>query len=393
MELPAVVCDTGTGVIKAGFAGEKAPSVEFQTLLGRPMLQANEGLTGVQLSDLMVGDAANNARSVCRLSRPIENGVIQDWQGMEAIWDHTFEKMGCNTSERRVVQTEAALNPLKNREQIVELMFEKYSFQAVNVSVQAILALCSRGLDTGFVVDSGDGVTHLVPVLKSFVEPAYVERINIAGRHVTEQLMKLLLANGKSLNSTTDFETVREVKQKHCYVAYDLQAERRLANETTVVDRKFTLPDTREIRLSSERFLAPEILFSPQLFDRSRDDHQGLARKVYDTINKNSIDARKELFQSIVLSGGTTTFPGFSSRLEKDIKQLHADATARGSQQSSTKFRCTVEDPPERQHMVFNGASLLGAFHQADSPWWMTRAEYNELGASAVHRLVTTRLR
>jgi len=210
-----VVCDTGTGVIKAGFAGKHEPALVFPTLLGRPMAKF-QGLSGeYKIRDLMIGDDANDARSVLELSRPIANGIVQDWDGMEAIWEYTWAQLGIQPSEHKVVQTEAALNPRTNRERIVETMFEKYGFQAVNVSVQAILALNSQGLNTGFVVDSGDGVTHLVPVTEGYLEPALVERVNLAGRHVTEHLMKLLMRQGAPLNSSADFETVREVKQKN----------------------------------------------------------------------------------------------------------------------------------------------------------------------------------
>merc|ERR1711972_1056364 len=168
---------------------------------------------------------------------------------------------------------------------------------------------------SGFVVDSGDGVTHLVPVMEGYLEPALVQRVNLAGRHVTEHLMKLLVGAGHPLNSTADFETVREVKQRLCYVALDPEAERRFARETTLVDRQYTLPDSRIMRVSAERFLAPEILFSPSLLGRS--DAEGLAGTVFDTIMKSDINVRKDYFAHIVLSGGTTMFPGFSSRLER----------------------------------------------------------------------------
>merc|ERR1719311_707824 len=223
--------------MKVGYAGHQEPTLMFPTLIGRPMLRFDQALGGGQkISDLMVGEDANAARSMLQLSHPIQNGIIQDWDGMEAVWNHTFSQLGINPSEHMVVQTEAALNPPRNREKIVETMFEKYGFAGVNVSVQAILALCSQGLNTGFVVDAGDGVTHLVPVTEGFVEPALVQRINIAGRHVSDQLMNLLKNNGHPLNSTADFETVREIKQRLCYVALDIEAEKRLARDTTVID-------------------------------------------------------------------------------------------------------------------------------------------------------------
>lgn len=363
----------------------------FPTILGRPMLRYDQGLgVGQQVRDLMIGDDATAARAMLQMSRPIQNGVIQNWDEMEAVWEYTFDKLGVSPPAHKVVQTEAALNPRRNRERIVETMFERFGFGSVNVSVQAILALNSQGLTSGFVVDSGDGVTHLVPVSEGYLEPALVQRVNLAGRHVTEQLMKLLVGQGQPLNPTADFETVREVKQRLCYVAHDLGAERRLASDTTLVDRQYTLPDSRTMRVGAERFLAPEILFTPSLCGHS--DGEGLSGLVFDTIRRSDLHVQKEYFSHIVLSGGTTMFPGFSSRLEKDLRLLYLDKVLKGDTSRASKFRCCVEDPPCRQHMVFLGASILAAAHEDSSPWWITRAEYEENGANVVQRLIPTKL-
>merc|ERR1719311_1497123 len=373
--------------MKVGYAGHQEPTLMFPTLIGRPMLRFDQALGGEQkVSDLMVGDDANSARSMLQLSHPIQNGIIQDWDGMEAVWNHTFSRLGVDPSEHMVVQTEAALNPPRNRERIVETMFEKYGFAGVNVSVQAILALGSQGLNTGFVVDSGDGVTHLVPVTEGYVEPALVQRVNLAGRHVTDNFMKLLASQGHSLNSTADFETVREMKQRLCYVALDLDAEKKLARETTLVDRQYTLPDSRVMKIGAERFLGPELLFSPGLFGHG--DGVGLPQQIFQTIRKSDLHVQKGYFGHIVLSGGTTMFPGLSSRLEKDIRQLYFQHVLQGDTSRQNKFRCHVEDPPRRQHMVFHGASLLAESYPEDSQWWIKRSEYQEQGAGVVKRLI-----
>lgn len=390
---PCVVCDTGTGVIKAGFAGDHEPRVSLPTLVGRPMIRSFCGLeTDMRLGDLVVGQDANTYRSMLQLQRPIENGMIKHWDDMEALWAHTFNTLGVTPSEHNVAQTEAALNPKGNRERMLETMFETFGFAGVNVSVQAILALNSQGLNTGFVVDSGDGVTHLVPVTEGFVEPARVERINLAGRHVTEQLMKLLVGSGHPLNPTADFETVREVKERLCYVALEPEAERKLGRETTLIDRKYTLPDSREMRVGIERFLAPEVLFNPALNMRS--DGEGLPGLVFSTIRKSDIDVQKDYFSHIVLSGGTTMFPGFSSRLERELRALYLENVLKNDRSRLAKFKCNIEDPPSRQHMVFLGASILAEAHeeQGNSRWFITRQEYQESGARAVHRLIPTKL-
>lgn len=395
-----VICDTGTGVIKAGWAGENEPSCMLANIVGRPQIRAGDNLGKGQqvLQDIMFGEEAQAARSMLSMTRPIKNGVIQNWDDMELLWDYTFKQLGVkDPADHKIVQTEAALNPPKNREKMVERMFEKYGFAAVNVSVQAILALNSQGLQSGFVVDAGDGVTHMVPVTEGFLEPSLVQKVNLAGRHVTDNLMKLLIGRGHPLNSTADFETVREMKQKLCYVAYDLEAERKLANETTVVDKQYTLPDSRVMRIGAERFLAPELLFNPHAGGSG--EGEGIAEMVFSTIRKAELDNQKGYFAHIVLSGGTTMFPGFSSRLEKDVKQLYLTKVLGGDTTRAKKYKVHVEDPPRRQHMVFQGASILADAHEQSSagnpdntPWWISRKEYQECGAHVVSRLIPTKL-
>mmetsp|Transcript_14634 Transcript_14634/g.40091 ORF Transcript_14634/g.40091 Transcript_14634/m.40091 type:complete len:190 (-) Transcript_14634:49-618(-) len=187
-------------------------------------------------------------------------------------------------------------------------------------------------------------------------------------------------------------ETVREIKQKLCYVAYDAEAEGRLARETTTVDRSYALPDGRSLRLGPERFLAPELLFDPAACGRG--EHGGLSELVFSTIRKSDIDLQKGYFSHILLSGGTTMFPGMSSRLERDIRRLYLERVLQGDTSRARKFQCIVEDPPRRQHMVFLGASILAEAYeqQPDSAWFVTRREYDECGASVVRRLIPTKL-
>lgn len=381
-------------MIKAGFANVKEPSLMFPTCVGRPMLRFDQAQSdGTYLADIMIGDEADAQRSMLQINRPIKNGVVNNWEDMEKIWEYTFNKLGIkDRAAHKVVQTEAALNPPKNRERMLEVMFERFGFGSVNISIQAILALTSQGLQTGFVVDSGDGVTHLVPVCEGYLEPNLVQRVNLAGSHVTEHLMKLLVGQGHPLNSTADFETVRELKQRLCYVAYDLEAERRLARETTVVHKHYTLPDSRTMRIGAERFLAPEILFTPHL--RGAADNEGLTQLIFNTIMKSDINVRKEYFSKIVLSGGTTMFPGFSTRLQKDLRQLYLDQVLKGDKSREKNYKVEVEDPPQRQHMVYLGASILAEAHeeQGNSPWWITKQEYAESGPSIVNRLIATKL-
>jgi actin-related protein 2 len=198
------------------------------------------------------------------------------------------------------------MNPAKNREKLIETMFEKYQFHAANVSIQAMLTLYAQGLLTGVVVDTGDGVTHVVPVYDGFVPQNLIRRLDVAGRHITNYFIKLLMLRGYAFNRTADFETVRQIKEKVCYVAYDINQERALAQETTCLMENYTLPDGKVIKIGRERFEAPEALFNPHLIDSEK---SGMADMVFEMIQDADIDTRAEYYKHIVLSGTTLPSP------------------------------------------------------------------------------------
>ncbi|KAJ1499377.1 Actin- protein 2 [Coelomomyces lativittatus] len=196
------------------------------------------------MKDVMIGEEAAQARSMLQMSYPMDNGIVRNWDDMQLLWDYTFkEKLKIDPSKEpmKILLTEPPLNPKKNREKIVELMFEKYGFEGVYVAIQAVLTLYAQGLLTGIVVDSGDGVTHIVPVYEGFSLPHLIKRLDIAGRNVTRYFIKLLTLSGYAFNNTADFETVRHMKEKLCYVAYDPEQEQRLALETTVLVEQYTV--------------------------------------------------------------------------------------------------------------------------------------------------------
>lgn len=187
-------------------------------------------------------------------------------------------------------------------------------------------------------MDSGDGVTHIVPVYESTVLNHLTRRLDVAGRDVTRNLIALLLRRGYALNRTADFETVRQIKEKLCYVSYDLELDQRLSEDTTVLVESYTLPDGRVIRVGSERFEAPECLFQPHLVDV---EQPGIAEFLFNTIQSAEVDIRSSLYKAIVLSGGSSMYPGLPSRLEKEIKQLWLTKVLQGN--------------PERLNVSFSG--------------------------------------
>jgi len=379
-EMP-IVCDNGTGFVKAGFAGANFPHSIFPSMVGRPILRSEEKVGNVELKDIMVGDEAAQLRSNLQISYPLDNGVIRNWEDMCHVWDYTFyERLKVETRDAKVLLTEAPMNPQKNRETMVQTMFERYQFGGVYVAVQAVLVY-AQGLLTGVVVDSGDGVTHIIPVFEGFALPHLVRRLDVAGSDVTRYLIKLLLLRGYTFNRTADFETVRQMKEKFCYCGYDLRIEEQLANETTTLVESYELPDGRVIKLGQERYMAPEILFQPHLIDV---EASGMAEQLFDCIQKADVDTRPEFYQHIVLSGGSTMFPGLPSRLEKDIRQLYLERVCRGNKEQAKKLKCHIEDPPRRKHMVFLGGAVLAKIMKDKPDFWISRRDWQEKGPNCL---------
>jgi actin-related protein 2 len=204
-----------------------------------------------------------------------------------------------------------------------------------------------------------------------------IKRLDIAGRHITKYLIKLLLLRGYAFNRTADFETVRQIKEKLCYVAYDINQERRLGQETTVLMEPYTLPDGRVIKVGQERFEAPEALFNPSLIDC---EGKGMGDLVFDMINEADLDCRADYYKHIVLSGGSSMYPGLPSRLEKEITNRYLTDILKGDKDRLKKFKLSIEDPPRRKHMVFLGGSVLADVMKSREEFWITKAEYEELG-------------
>jgi len=381
-----IVCDNGTGFVKCGYAGSNFPAHIFPSLVGRPIIRAANRIDDIEVKDLMVGDEASKLRSMLEVNYPMENGMVRNWEDMCHVWDYTFgpEKLDIDPSLCKILLTEPPMNPNRNREKMIEVMFEKYGFDSAYIAIQAVLTLYAQGLLTGVVVDSGDGVTHICPVYEGFALPHLTRRLDIAGRDVTRYLIKLLLLRGYAFNHTADFETVRLMKEKLCYVGYDIATEQKLAQETTFLVEPYTLPDGRIIKVGGERFEASEALFQPHLINV---EGQGIAELVFNAIQAAEMDMRPDLYRHIVLSGGSTMYPGLPSRLEREIKQLYLERVLRGDTDRLSKFKIRIEDPPRRKDMVFIGGAVLADVMKDREDFWMSKSEYQEKGIAVLKKL------
>jgi actin len=367
-----IVLDNGSGLTKNGYAGEDRPRSVWPTIIGYPKYTSI--MTDVEhyTREYYIGEEALNLRGVLRLVYPVEHGMILDWQAMEKIWHFTFyNDLRVNPSEHPILLTEPPLNPRKNREKMAEIMFETFNVPAMYVSMQAVLSLYASGRTTGLVVDSGDGVTHIVPIYEGFALTHAINRVDLGGRDITEYLRRLLRQRGYSLVSSAEREIVRDIKEKLCYVALEPEKEMKLAEKVAEMQKEYVLPDGEKVVIGAERFLAPEVFFNPGVIGM---EATPLDESIVDSIRKCDVDLRRELYSNIVLSGGSTMFPGIKERLEKEIKELTPE-----------EVDVKIIAPPERQYSVWMGGSILSSL-KTFQKLWITNKEYKEQGSSVIHR-------
>lgn len=313
---------------------------------------------------------------------------------MERFWENSiFKYLRTEPEDHYFLLTEPPLNPPENRENTAEIMFESFNCAGLYIAVQAVLALAAswtsskvtdRSL-TGTVIDSGDGVTHVIPVAEGYVIGSAIKNIPIAGRDITLFIQSLLRDRGEP---DTSLRTAEKIKQDFCYVCPDIVKEFNKFDREPEKFAQYIVETTRgpqkKVDVGYERFLAPEIFFSPEI--ASSDFLTPLPDVVDQVIQSTPIDVRKGLYKNIVLSGGSTMFKDFGRRLQRDLKHIVNERITQSEKISGSKSSgvdVEVISHRRQRHAVWFGGSLLAQTSEFQS-YCHTKQDYDEYGPNIV---------
>jgi len=428
--------DVGSYHTKAGYAGEDSPKAVFPSHVGvLYSTSANgqdntigAGLKGVgDEADVEMSDSSSTAhkhsadksnnvhyyvgtnalhyrRPFMEIENPMEDGLVKNWDLLEQLWDHMFTtQLQLSPSEHPILMAEPSFNTKPLREKSTEILFEKYKIPALFVSKNAVLTSFSSGKATSLVLDSGGGVTSCVPVNDGYVLKKAIVSSTLAGDRLTKEMQLALEKKGVSIkpsfmitrkeirpsefqvklkdcpNTTASYmnymveNVVRDIKENVCRVA-EKPIDDSYANLATM---PYELPDGNTIEVGPDRFAIPDLLFNPEPLNNDTHTFTGVHNMLHESVTKCDADIRRELFNSIIVTGGTTLLTGFFDRLSLEL-----------SVPALVPYKLKILASPssaERKFSVWIGGSILaslGSFHQM----WISKAEYDEQGASIVER-------
>ncbi|KAI9141171.1 actin2 [Paraphysoderma sedebokerense] len=403
---PPVVIDNGTGYTKMGYAGNNDPQYIIPSVIATAAASSTTSgkasnlasKRGIEDLDFFIGDEALANSKTYNITYPIKHGQIENWDLMERYWEQCiFKYLRCEPEDHYFLLTEPPLNAPENREYTAEIMFESFNVPGMYIAVQAVLALAASWTSkdaeqtlTGTVIDSGDGVTHVIPVAEGYVIGSSIKHIPIAGRDITSFVQQLLRERGEPIPPEDSLEVAKRVKEMYSYVCPDIVKEfKKYDTEGAKYFKEYlgtnsVTKQSYKVDVGYERFLGPEIFFNPEI--ASADFLTPLPEVVDTTIQSCPIDVRRGLYKNIVLSGGSTMYKDFGRRLQRDIKHMVDDRVAKyealsGGQMKAKAIDVNVISHKKQRYAVWFGGSLLAStaeFYQ----YCHTKADYEEYGPS-----------
>ena len=456
-----LVCDLGSSTIKVGFAGQRTPELILPCVIGTPRTSSRENKSTTSSGAETGGDGVVLGPEALRrgtnyppkigYTYPMTTGHVQDWTAVELLLKHALRTClrrhhlqhddndnADDYSSYNVLLTWPYNMTTKDLQQLVELFLVTFGVRGLTLHKQAALVLYAQGLDSGVVVELGETTTNLIPVYQGHALSHLDRTLPLGGRTLSTYLLQLLRRKGYPFLNERDARHVefgRHLKERVCYAAYDPTIDDKLATDTTVLLESFPVPTEMlgtttlpsagtTITVGRERFSAVEALFAPSqtlLVNCGDNASGGLADMIFDLIQDADMDCRSDLYQHIILSGGTALLPGLQERVQKDITHRYTnevlrtgrnctytgggggvfscdssssssslsptssfDSSSTSSSSSSLGWKPQVHTPKSRPHLVYEGAALFADYIAEDHRYWISREEYVREGMQCI---------
>lgn len=353
-----VVVDCSSTRCRVGYAGDQNFK-QFEAVVGQPRFHT---LIPSIKPPKYVGEEVFSRRPM-PLSYPVRDGIITDWENIEEVWKHSFG-IRINPEEHAILLTDSSLNSNENKQKMTEIMFEKFNVGSTFIASRQALSLYSEGKLNGVVVSSGSSNTKIVPILDGKVFKNNIHT-TIGGSFISNYLNQLLSNKGHNFITRDERSVVENIKEECCYIAQDFAAE--ICKD--FLNDSYELPDGMIISLGDEQFTCGEAFFEPKL---ANSDSIGIHHLLNQCVNEFEIEYRSELYNNIMLSGGSTNFKGFTDRLQKEFQTIAPD-------------HFNIIAPEKRECSAWLGGSMY-ASNPINLSKWVTKDEYNEFGVEILQK-------
>ncbi|TKC33520.1 hypothetical protein EI555_011820, partial [Monodon monoceros] len=323
--IKALIIDLGSQYCKCGYVGEPSPTYFISSTVGKLCSEAADACDTHKQT--YMGHELLNMEVPLKLIYPLKYSIVVDWDCVQNIWEYIFHTaMKILPEEHAVLVSDPLLRPTSNCEKYAELMFKTFGIPAMHVTSQSLLSIYSYGKTSGLVVESGHGVSHVVPISEGDVLPGLTSRADYAGSDLTNYLLQLL--NEASHKFTDDHLHIIEHIKKCCYLALKPAEELGLCLEDLRVD--YELPNGKLITIGHNQ--------------------PGLPKLMAACLNHcQEAGFKEEMAANPLLCGSCTMLDGFPECFQRELS-----------------FPCpgdshTVAAAPESKTSVWTGGSILAS--------------------------------
>ena len=382
MDFNAIVIDSGSTMIRVGFAGnDEAELHSFP-----PTIPLHNRKSYI------------NADPCHSIIDPIDTtpfktkGVITNWDQMESLWYHSYYNvLKADPTERFVLHPMSLLSTHTDRAKVAEISLETFQVAGTFMAHENMVTDYYKGTTVSLSVMINDETINIVPIIEGRLIDEATTTLHYGGKTLTQHLLTTLNDNHgcEFTNSRHDLKIARDIKEKLCYFQTTLSddGDPTRSNYPDAGERSYELPDGQVITINEERYSTGNALFDPTVMGLNE---IGLHTAIHQVINRCIPQDRRVLYNCIYIAGGTANTRGLSAKmvemLQTTLKDNSTEPSCRLGSAPNRQINMRVRTSPGYEHLsCWLGGSIMGSLSTM-SQHWITKKEWEEFGKSSVRR-------